>query len=128
MARRVCGVETERSRFWRGHVDGQGRSGEGVRAYCRRHGLSEAGFYAWRRELRVRDGLRDVAASARSMFVEVTPVASTSRACPLEVVLRGDWVVRVYPGFDAETLAGVVRVLEFAAPKELGVPKKEHTC
>lgn len=121
MAGRVRGVETERSGFWRGHVDGQGRSGEGVRAYCRRHGLSEAGFYAWRRELRVRDGLREVAALNGSAFVEVKAVAVPSVPVTLEVVLRGDRVVRVHPGFDAETLAGVVRVLE------LGVPA-ERTC
>ena len=41
--------------FWRGRVEGQAKSGLGVRAFCQQQALAENSFYAWRRELAVRD-------------------------------------------------------------------------
>ena len=50
-------VEKEAS--WRGHVSRQAVSGVSIRAYCREYGLSEPGFYAWRREIAKRDAERE---------------------------------------------------------------------
>ena len=36
--------------FWRKTVAGWNKSGLSVRAYCARHHLRDANFYAWRRE------------------------------------------------------------------------------
>ncbi len=36
---------------WRRRVDGQAGSGRTVRAWCRRHGVTEASYHWWRREL-----------------------------------------------------------------------------
>ena len=44
-----------KERYWRGQVSGWQSSGLGIRAYCQLHQLSEANFYAWRRELARRD-------------------------------------------------------------------------
>ncbi len=40
--------------MWRELVRQQVRSGETVREFCRQKRLSEASFYAWRRELKLR--------------------------------------------------------------------------
>jgi transposase-like protein len=42
-------------RGWRERVARWSTSGLSVRAFCRQHGLVEASFYSWKRELRSRD-------------------------------------------------------------------------
>lgn len=49
------GRDLERERVWRALVDRQRLSGLSVRGFCRREVVSEASFYAWRRELLRRD-------------------------------------------------------------------------
>lgn len=46
----------EKESFWRLVLEEYQRSGLAVRAFCQREGLSEPSFYAWRREIRQRDG------------------------------------------------------------------------
>jgi len=43
--------EAAREQFWREVIAGQGESGLSLRAWCLRRKVSEASFYAWRREL-----------------------------------------------------------------------------
>jgi hypothetical protein len=99
-----------------------------VRAFCRQQGLAENSFYAWRRELAVRD--REQAAvhtpsamqpeNLRPRFAEVVVTAPAERlpATPaIEIVLTpaGDSPARriaISPGFDLETLSAVLDVLE----------------
>jgi hypothetical protein len=57
--------DAEKERFWRAAIRRQGGSGQSVRGFCRQEGLSEPSFYAWRRELKRRDGKRRVRKSAR---------------------------------------------------------------
>ena len=40
---------------WRELVARQPKSGLSVRGFCRREGVTESAYYAWRRELRLRD-------------------------------------------------------------------------
>lgn len=49
------GRNLERERVWREVLDRQRQSGLSVRGFCRREVVSEASFYAWRRELLRRD-------------------------------------------------------------------------
>jgi Transposase len=53
-------------RRWRERVARWSASGLSVRAFCRQHGLVEASFYYWKRELRSRDAVLspDVAAAS----------------------------------------------------------------
>ena len=44
-------AKPEREKFWRKHVDALIVSDVGVTAYCRKHGLSTASLYTWRRRL-----------------------------------------------------------------------------
>lgn len=60
-------------RRWRGWVERWGASGLSVREFCRRHGLSEASFHFWKRELPA----REAAAAADAMSVPQSPPASS---------------------------------------------------
>jgi hypothetical protein len=53
MAKRF--VRGERESYWRWHVDMHAASSLSVRGYCRKYGLSEPSFYAWRRKIRNQD-------------------------------------------------------------------------
>jgi transposase-like protein len=87
------------------------RSGLSVRDFCERHRLSEASFYSWRRVLRERGLLHDEPAHAnKPAFVKLT-VAAEAAPSVVEVVL-GKRVLRVRPGFDADLLLELVRLLE----------------
>ncbi len=99
---------------WRAIVRDQVRSGLSVAAYCRRAGVPESSFYAWRRKLR-----------AATTFAEVRVVPG-ARAAPhagdtvtvevgvLEVRLPNGRVIVVRPGFDRQTLRDLVATLETA--------------
>jgi transposase len=125
--------ETRRSAFWRAHIGGWRKSGESIRGYCRTHGLSESGFHAWKRELSRREeaepdsrrgsGNRTAPPSeGRILFAEVPSVANghadgsvRTEGALLEVAVCRGRAVRVWPGFDGETLSRVLRVLEGGA-------------
>ena len=48
-----------KEQFWRTMVRQWRQSGLSVRAFCRRHGLLEPNFFAWRRTLAERDAAPD---------------------------------------------------------------------
>lgn len=66
--RRVVG----RERFWREVLDHFSASGLSIRAFCRREGLAESAFYAWRRELRLRDDKSGMGGTIPTRGQEVT--------------------------------------------------------
>jgi transposase-like protein len=111
-------------------------SGQSVRAFCRTEGVRESAFYFWRREL-VR---RDCQAGGNGSRAEGSSATPTSRSAErrlprhgptpsflpvhvvkpdlvevgraVEIVLERGRTVRVPPGFDRQTLADVLAVLE----------------
>lgn len=90
------------------------RSQFSVREFCQRHQVSEASFFSWRRVLRER-GLLDETSPAKASsdgasFVKLIPLGS--EPSPIEVVLNPQRMLRIRPGFDAETLLQLVRLLE----------------
>ena len=78
----------------------------GVAAFCRRHGLSAASLYAWRRRL----SAGDAPAFVEAKIVEPTQIPETAGV--IEVCLRGGRRVRVGRGFDAVLLRELVAALE----------------
>jgi transposase-like protein len=92
------------------------RSHMTIREFCRRHQISEASFFSWRRVLRQRgllDELMPVKSSgAAPTFVKLTTFDAESAVSPIEVVLNQRRLLRVRPGFDAEMLLELVRLLE----------------
>ena len=110
-----------KERFWRDVFLRWQRSGQTIRAFCDNRGLSEGSFHAWRRTIAERDRqaaslpIVDRAADHLPAFVPVrvtgTPTASSS-ILALELVLGQGRVIRVPPGFDADTLRTLLAVLE----------------
>jgi hypothetical protein len=87
-------------------------SGLSVRAFCARHGLASASFYAWRRVLERR-------AAEQPAFLPVrvvTDATPASQASALEIVLLDGRAVRVAPGLGAATLRQLLAVLEGEGP------------
>ena len=113
-----------KEKYWRRLLRQWQRSGLTGRDFCAERGLNEPSFYAWRREIARRDqeqgkpsqrATRPRSATADSplpTFVKVTVDAGASPRATLEVVLAHDRRVRVAPGFDAQLLRQLLRVLE----------------
>ena len=121
--------------YWREQVERQVRSGLSVRAFCRERDLAENSFYAWRRELAVRDReptaartpsalqpayLQQQPEQPRTPFAEVVvdvPAELRSATPAIEIILTpaGSGATRrivIAAGFDPATLSAVLDVLE----------------
>jgi hypothetical protein len=98
-----------KERFWRETFRQWRRSGQGVRAFCAEHELTESLFHAWRRIL----AERDQAATASGNVPTFVPVRVIDPAAPtaLEVALERGCVVRVARGFDADSLRQLLAIL-----------------
>ena len=127
--------DVQRERFWRAVLRRQGRSGLTTREFCRQERLSEASYYAWRRELARRDrepqtgprqrrqgcgvasltaGKRSPAAS-RPLFQELAILEGSGRngaGCCLEIILPDGCRLRVPEEVDRGLLADVLSLLE----------------
>jgi transposase-like protein len=133
--RRRC--DPQKQRHWEEVLRRWREGGQSVRAFCRAAGVRESAFYFWRRELVCRghrdaagDGLRRRTRAAtpvsrssmrvsprhdpRPAFLPVRVVqpCATAAAGNVEIVLAEGRTVRVPPGFDRQTLADVLAVLE----------------
>jgi hypothetical protein len=115
-----------KERSWRRRLRQWQRSGMTGRDFCAAHGLSEASFYAWRREIARRDqepaaptqSVRPPAAQAPAAeasvpaFLQVTLERRAPVPSAIEVVLGQGRCLRVGPGFDADLLRQLVCLLE----------------
>ena len=103
--------DDRKERQWRRWTAQWQTSGLSVSAFCARHDLAAASFYAWRRTLQRR-------AAQQAPFVPAQLVADAAPppASPLEVVLADGRVVRVAPGFDAATLRQLLATLREEGP------------
>lgn len=90
--------------FWRRIVGGHPESGQSIRGWCERHGVSEPSFYAWRRELAKRH------AATRPALMPVT-ITSAALPAPLEIYCPDGVVVRVSPSCEARLLREALQVL-----------------
>ncbi len=124
MGRRQRRRDPEKERSWRRAFRDWRRSELSVREFCDWRSLSEASFYAWRRELakRDREGVSRGGRTANGpsmkagQFLPVQIVAdaaldSGADRC-LEVHLPTGVRLRIPSGFDRQTLADVLSALE----------------
>lgn len=127
--RRDAGKEAQ----WRKLVVAHKSSGLSVREFCREAQVPEHSFYAWRRELSLRDaegaiadgrasgtraktpavrGGKSQSSAQEPSFVPIKLAGPTSAAALVEVALAHGAVLRVHAGCDAATLAMVLAALE----------------
>lgn len=120
---------------WRELVAAHQAGDLSVREFCRRERVPENSFYAWRRELTLRDaegalaatskapaagalgkagGRKSRSSAQRPTFVPVT-LAGPAGAPLVEVALARGTTLRVHAGCDAATLALVLAALEDAS-------------
>jgi transposase-like protein len=139
MRKRTRRGDPQRQRYWEEVVRRWREGGQSVAAFCRGEGLRESAFYCWRRKLarrsdRTGERAPDAGDGSRPAACPVTPAPRLSRqsAAPpflpvhvvehamaevahgVEIVLRQGRAVRVGVGFDRQTLAEVLAVLETA--------------
>ena len=104
---------------WRGLLAAQRRSGLSVRAFCAREQVTEPSFYAWRREIGVRDGKKarpPVAKRRTPAFVPVLmPGMAAGNDGHIVIELRGGRVLRVPPGLPTARVTELVRAVEAAS-------------
>lgn len=98
-----------REPYWRLVIARWKDSGKTVRAFCLAEDLKQATFYWWRRELIRRDQPKPKAAF---FPVRVLTEPTESSSSGVEVVLANGRHLRVGVGFDSQTLAQVVALLE----------------
>lgn len=104
--------QQERSRKarqkWQRVVSEQARSGQSVKAFCRKRGLCRPYFFVWKKRLQ---------GSAAAKFVEVQVkggVPSTSGDAGVEIRLQNGRSLMVRPGFDAGHVRALLAVVEAA--------------
>ena len=103
--------DEQKERQWRRWIALWQRSGLSVAAFCARHRLATATFYAWRQTLKRRD-------PPPAPLVPVHLVADDppTPPSPLEVVLHDGRVVPVAPRLDPATLRQLLAVLREGRP------------
>lgn len=125
--------DPQRQRRWEEVLRRWKESGQSVRCFCGGEGLPESAFYFWRRALAQRDQKAHAGNATRpqtrlmTTAVRSSPtprrgrpsflpvqVVEQAAAAPrdVEIVLGQGRTVRVRTGFDRQTLADVLAVLE----------------
>lgn len=87
---------------WRKIIGRQQASGLSALAFCRRAGVPQSSFFAWRRKLR-----------DEATFAEVKlPPVTRREPSGIELRLPGGCCIVVRPGFDRQTLLDLLHILE----------------
>ncbi len=122
----------EKEAYWQLVMTEWRESGLTGREFCKKKGLSEHQYYAWKRELRIRakEAELNIAATknksdglaTQPIFIPLTvspvTVEDTNPVAVIEIVIRG-CCIRVQPDFDSKTLGRVLAVIgEYAEVSE----------
>lgn len=115
---------SEKEAYWRKLLREQRRSGMTVRQFCKDHGLSEASFFSWQREIAIRDrqaaGTTENGSSSSLKKQASPPPVNAASFIPLrlsgtsamELVHPRGHVLRIPAGFDEEGLGKVLQLLD----------------
>lgn len=136
MTKSIQGGGSRGQSYWEGVVRRWKESDQSVRSFCRAEDVQESAFYFWRRELARRNepletanqaqkptsvsaALRPAKRSPASVHsapsflpVRMVQEATAEATGGVEIVLASPRTVRVQAGFDRQTLAEVLAVLE----------------
>jgi transposase-like protein len=114
--------DAEKEAFWRDVVRRQVGSGTAVKEFCRREGLAESSFYAWRRIVVQRDDRKTTPAAKKAKRQKTTPtfvpIIATGRMYNRdEIVLElgGGRKLRLDAEISATRLAAIVHAIESEA-------------
>jgi transposase-like protein len=108
-------VPTSAALRWQRIVREQQASGLSVAAFCRRRGLTQPSFYAWRRRLRQAAGPAPAADAPDFVELKLAPAPQVDAPPPqaaLELLLPGQRRVLVRPGFEPHLLRQLLAALE----------------
>ena len=103
--------DADKEKFWREMIGEAERSGKSARGFCQERDLKESQFYAWRRELR----LRDSGETERSGFVELVPATGTNATSGVSLKVNERISIVLEQGFDVVTLKAALAALGVAA-------------
>lgn len=98
--------DAERERRWREVLSRQASSGLSVRDSCRREGVKEASFYAWRRTIGERDG------ESTPAFLPVAVSDPAKGELSIAIELIGGRVLKLPTTTPAAWLAELLLALE----------------
>ena len=104
--------DAERETRWRKVLAAWKRSGQSIRGYCREHGITEASFYFWRRELRLREA--EAAQRNAAAFVPVRLKPEVPASCApgmIELAFNG-LTLRVPAHTDTDRIRELVAALD----------------
>jgi len=108
--------DTKKEAYWRRQFVEHRSSGKSVAEFCRRRRIPLHQFYWWKRRLASLDDQgRTGQDQSESGFVPVRLPVFTFSTGMIEIVHPGGCVVRIPPGFDADSLRRVLGTL--AAPR-----------
>ena len=109
---------------WRRIIRDQGRSGLGVREFCRKSKLRESAFYFWRRELKLRARLQ----TAAQPFVELQVPVAAAAPLALELLLPQGLRLQIQRGCDLQLVRELLQELHdpLAADDPIHEGKPQH--
>jgi len=92
--------DASKEKFWRKTMAEACSSGQSVRKFCRKRGLKEDLFYAWRRELKT----RDMEAAEQGGFVELVRPAGGKAGAGVSIRIDDRLSIVLESGFDGAAL------------------------
>ena len=95
--------------FWRRHVEAWRNSGLSQKEYCRRHRLLKGTLGYWSSTLGRENCSGSELVEVGLAAVEAKPAAPSR---PIEVVVEGRYLMRLWPGTDRDHMQEVLSVLE----------------
>jgi hypothetical protein len=126
--------DRQKENHWLEMMRRQAESGQSVRGYCHQAGIKESAFHWWRRELARRSqqdkdlqrlpGVvrrqapgrpltrKSVGTASGFLPLQVVADRGPEDGCGLDLLLGNGRTLRIRPGFDRQTLADVLAVLE----------------
>jgi hypothetical protein len=94
-------------KFWIRHVKAWRASGLSQRSYCRRHRLLKGTLGYWSSKLK-----RSPAAATELVEVGHAEVKEQRPSSPIELVVQGRYLLRLWPGMEPAHMREVLSVLE----------------
>jgi hypothetical protein len=96
----------ERIKHWRTIIEKQAASGLSASAFCRENNIHNSQFHWWRGRFR-----KEKSQVNESGFLQLVSVSKSVQHSAIRISLRDDLFIEVDPGFDPQTLRGVIEAI-----------------